>query len=227
MSVADEDEPPLKRATLEAHKRLLEQVSMLHPLSAACVQLADILVAEVVDETVQSLGRAHAAAPDPLPRPSRELLDGWDDKQAKEAAASVPLRQLLEVEVEALARRAGRQINLLEPRRGGVLHHVREPRSVRAKHLAVALRAKLQRAIGSPRNQDALLRQPQQHVRCARRGRPPASERDDGRPLRRSVRRGWGFGVGLGPLPWRGHGIKCSRVLHTVLSVNTVSKALR
>lgn len=107
MSVADEDEPPLKRATLEAHKRLLEQVSMLHPLSAACVQLADILVAEVVDETVQSLGRAHAAAPDPLPRPSRELLDGWDDKQAKEAAASVPLRQLLEVEVEALARRAG------------------------------------------------------------------------------------------------------------------------
>ena len=35
MSVADEDEPPLKRATLEAHKRLLEQVSMLHPLSAA------------------------------------------------------------------------------------------------------------------------------------------------------------------------------------------------
>ena len=66
-----------------------------------------MLVAEVVDETVQSLGRAHAVAPDPLPRPSRELLEGWDAEQAAEAAASIPLRQLLEVEVEALARRAG------------------------------------------------------------------------------------------------------------------------
>ena len=52
MSVKDEDEPPLKRATLEAHRRLLEQVSTLHPLSVACVQLADMLVAEVVDETL-------------------------------------------------------------------------------------------------------------------------------------------------------------------------------
>lgn len=103
----DEDEPPLKRAALEAHKRLLEQVSRLHPISVAVLQLADLLVDEVVDETVQALGREHAAAPDPLPRPSRELLEGWTAEQAAEAAASVPLRQLLEVEVEALAQRAG------------------------------------------------------------------------------------------------------------------------
>ena len=99
-----------RRAALEQYKRNLEQAAVLHPLSAACVQLADTLLSEVVNETVYTYAREHASStPPPLPAAAQELLEGWTAEQTAQAAASGPLRTVLELEAEASALRALKQ----------------------------------------------------------------------------------------------------------------------
>ena len=78
---------------------------MLHPLSAACLQLWDTLLCEVVDETVSAYAQAHAARPTPLPPASQELLEGWTPEQTRAAAASSAVRDVLELEASALSAR--------------------------------------------------------------------------------------------------------------------------
>ena len=95
-----------RRVSLESRKRSLEQAARLHPLSAACLQLADTLMSEVVDETVQAYARAHMSEPKPLPAASQALLEGWSTQQVSEAAASAPLRDILELEAETTAKRS-------------------------------------------------------------------------------------------------------------------------
>ena len=94
-----------KRQKRDAEReQLLQQATRLHPLSAACLHLADQVLSEVVDETVQVYARAHASEPLPLPREQRALLEGWTEEEMREAALSQPLREVLAMEVEAMAR---------------------------------------------------------------------------------------------------------------------------
>ena len=92
-------------ASLKAYQHDLEQASMLHPLSAACLQLWDTLLCEVVNETVTAYAQAHAADPSPLPPAAQELLEGWSTEQTTAAAASTPVRDVLELEASALRAR--------------------------------------------------------------------------------------------------------------------------
>ena len=59
-------------AALKAYQQDLERAAMLHPLSAACLQLWDTLLCEVVDETVSAYAQAHAARPEQSPGPRRD-----------------------------------------------------------------------------------------------------------------------------------------------------------
>ena len=68
-------------ASLKAYQHDLERAAMLHPLSAACLQLWDTLLCEVVDETVSAYAQAHAAGGSPLPPAAQELLEGWTSEQ--------------------------------------------------------------------------------------------------------------------------------------------------
>ena len=92
-------------AALKAYQQDLERAAMLHPLSAACLQLWDTLLCEVVDETVSAYAQAHAARPAPLPPASQELLEGWTPEQTRAAAASSAVRDVLDLEASALRAR--------------------------------------------------------------------------------------------------------------------------
>ena len=92
-------------ASLKAYQHDLERAAILHPLSAACLQLWDMLLCEVVDETVSAYAQAHAAGPSPLPPAAQELLEGWTSEQTSTAAASSAVRDVLELEASAVRAR--------------------------------------------------------------------------------------------------------------------------
>ena len=92
-------------ASLKAYQHDLERAAVLHPLSAACLQLWDELLCEVVNETVSAYAQAHAAEPSPLPPATQELLEGWTTEQSATAAASAPVRDVLELEASTLRAR--------------------------------------------------------------------------------------------------------------------------
>ena len=92
-------------ASLKAYQHDLERAAMLHPLSAACLQLWDMLLCEVVDETVSAYAQAHAAGPSPLTPAAQELLEGWTSEQTSTAAASSAVRDVLELEASAVRAR--------------------------------------------------------------------------------------------------------------------------
>ena len=92
-------------ASLKAYQHDLERAAMLHPLSAACLQLWDTLLCEVVEETVSAYAQAHATRLSPLPPAAQELLEGWTSEQTRTAAASSVVRDVLELEASALRAR--------------------------------------------------------------------------------------------------------------------------
>ena len=103
--MSEQSERTQSPASLKAYQQDLERAAMLHPLSAACLQLWDTLLCEVVDETVSAYAQAHAARPTPLPPASQELLEGWTPEQTRAAAASSAVRDVLELEASALSAR--------------------------------------------------------------------------------------------------------------------------
>ena len=105
VAMSEQSERTQSPASLKAYQQDLERAAMLHPLSAACLQLWDTLLCEVVDETVSAYAQAHAARPTPLPPASQELLEGWTPEQTRAAAASSAVRDVLELEASALRAR--------------------------------------------------------------------------------------------------------------------------